>query len=53
MAETPSSAGRSPLRHPSRRVAELAARVIVAADRKLGVETDPRVLALARLPKAS
>lgn len=41
------------LQRPTRAVAEALARVIVAANEKLGEETDPRIRALAGLPKAS
>lgn len=41
------------LQHPTRAVAEALARVIVAVNDKLGEETDPKVRALAGLPKAS
>lgn len=41
------------LKRPTPEVAEALARVLVAANDKLGKETDPRVRALANLPKAS
>lgn len=39
--------------HPTPQVAEALARVIVAVNDRLGEETDPRVRALANLPRAS
>lgn len=40
------------LQRPTRAVAEALARVIVAANDKLGEDTEPRVRALAGMPKA-
>lgn len=44
---------KSLLRNPSRRVAVAAARARLAAQKKMGVESDPRLVELANLPKAS